>query len=732
MRSFLGLLHLGSWSLLRRCSTPFGRRGPAPAGSAAEPTRRPRILVVTPYSIHPVIHGGAVRISNLIRRMARANDVSLLVLGGGTDDPEHRGAYEGICERVFFHRLPDRFEVTHDPWHLMPPSSLRFSHPTVTDRISALVDAHAFDIVQLEFAELGAHVRRLDRARTVLVEHDLGFKTQQRQRALEFGRRFDADERVGSGVVDGLRQKRFEILACEAADQVHCMSDEDRKILASQLWSSAHLRVIPNGVDTEIFQSGPAENRRGALFLGSFPHLPNLDAFEHLVNEIWPAIRRRQPDATLTVAGARPPEQVLTWDGRDGIRVVGEVDEVAPLYRDHRVLVVPLRAGSGTRLKILEALASGLPVVSTTIGAEGLNLSAPPKVVIADSPEEMATEVASMLTAADETIEAIGRRGRSFVKATFDWDLIARDLRRAHTELMSPAPPAKTPTITSVDPPTADDRPAVSVVIPTSAEDGPSVGLLDGLAEQDFDQTVEVVCVDLDSPQETLERWRGSKIRVVSVCGPQPNQGVVINAGAAAARGRILVFTSAHAIPADDRWLARLVAPFDHDDAPAAVQGGITAQLLDGAPAHNPSFTRESVGWREAYGGLEFSTVNAAMPRKVWEQYPFPPRVLLADRAWQRIAADHELLILPCLAAAVRYVRQDTAGDLVRASMDEGRAWRSLGIRYTALECWADAVHARPLIGEGGEPTAAVARGHKIFRIFRPIGIYLGNRFTTP
>jgi glycosyltransferase involved in cell wall biosynthesis len=296
---------------------------------------------------------------------------------------------------------------------------------------------------------------------------------------------------------------------------------------------------------------------------------------------------------------------------------------------------------------------------------------------------------------------------------------------------MSPGSPAKTLTITSVDPPTEEDRPAVSVIIPTSAEDGPSEGLLGGLAEQDFDRTFEVICVDLESPQETLERWRGSKIRVVSVRGPQPNQGVVLNAGAAAARGRILVFTSANAIPANDRWLAQLVAPFDHDDAPAAVQGGITAQLIDGAPAHNPSFTRESVGWREAYGGLEFSTVNAAMPRKVWEHFPFPPRVLLADRAWQRIAADHELLILPCLAAAVRLVQQDTAGDLVRASMDEGRAWRSLGIRYTALECWADAVRARPLIGEGGEPTAAVARGHKIFRIFRPIGIYLGNRFKT-
>jgi len=663
--------------------------------------------------------------------MARYCDVSLLVLGGGTDDPEHRRAYQPFCKRVFFHRLPDQVEADYDPWRLMPPSPLRFSLPSLTDRISALVDAHGIDIVQLEFAELGAHVRRIDRARTVLTEIDIGFSTQKRQRALDIGRRFHATERVGSGAIDGLRQERFEILACEAADQVHCMSDDDRDLLAARLTTSAHLYVIPNGVDTEIFRPGPAAGRRGVLFLGSFPHLPNLDAFEHLVNEIWPVIRRRQPDAALTVAGARPPDSVVAWNGRNGINIVGEVDDVAPLYRKHRVLIVPLRAGSGTRLKILEAMSSGLAVVSTTIGAEGLALSSPPEVVIADEPEEMATEVVTLLSAADETIEAIGRRGRSRVEANYDWELIADDLHRAHSELMAMDSKASPLTVTAADPFPREGEPAVSVIIPTSADDVLSGSLLEGLARQDFQPAFEIICVDLDSPEETLLEWRSSRIRVISVRGSAPNQGAALNAGAAAARGRTLVFTSAHAIPADNQWLARLTTPFDHEDAPSAVQGGITAQLVDGAPAHNPSFTRESARWREAHGGLEFSAVNAAMTRKVWERFPFPPHTLLADRAWQRVAADHEFLILPCLAAAVRLVRQDTVGALVRASMDEGRAWRDLGIRYSALECWTDVFHTHPSIGEDGEPTAALVRGHKIFGILRPIGIYLGNRLTT-
>lgn len=729
----LGRLYLGLWPYQHRFTAWFRRRGSRPAGDREAAPHRPRILVVSPFSIHPVIHGGAVRISNLIRRLASTTDVSLLVLGGGTDDPGHRRAYEPFCEHVFFHRLPDRNDVTHDPWGLQPPNPRRFSRPSVAERISALVDAHGFDIVQLEFAELGAHVRRLDGARTVLTEHDIGFKTQQRQRALDIGRRFGALDSVGSGAADGRRQERFEILACEAADQVHCMSDDDRDLLADRLSPNDQLRVIPNGVDTEVYRPGSAADRRGVLFLGSFPHLPNLDAFEVLVDEVWPAVRRRRPDAVLTVAGARPPERVLAWDGRDGISVVGEVDEAAPLYRQHRVLVVPLRAGSGTRLKILEALASGLPVVSTAIGAEGLVLSEPPEIAIADSPNELADEVAALLAADDRTIEAIGRNGRALVEEHYDWTAIAGDLARAHAELVALGPAARPIRVEASDQPSGDTDPTISVIIPTSNTGGLTADLIEGLARQRLESPFEVVCVDASSPQETLDRWRESGFRVVSDRGPLPiNQGTVLNTGAAAAAGRILVFSSATAVPADDHWLARLTAPFDHEDAPAAVQGGITAQIVDGAPAHIPGFTRESERWRSNHQGLEFSVINAAIPRRVWENFPFPPRALLADRAWQHIAADNNLLILPCLAAAVRDVRQDGTRDLIRRSIDEGRAWRSLGVRYTLSDCWADAVHGRPLVDDGVQPAVAEAKVFKNYRIFRPIGLYLGNRLSSP
>jgi glycosyltransferase involved in cell wall biosynthesis len=655
--------------------------------------------------------------------MAEWCDVSLLVRGGGTDDPEQRRAYEPWCERVLFHRIPDDDHgAMDDPWSLLPPSPSRFSFVPVADHIEALVDAHAFDVVQLEYAELGAYVPHCGAARTVLTEIDIGFRTQARQRSLAIGERFDAVDRVGAGTADGLRQERFETLACEAADQVHCMSDDDRDLLAARVRDPSHLRVIPNGVDTSVFRPPAEPSREGALFLGSFPHLPNLDAFELLVNEIWPAVRRRLPDARLTVAGARPPEGVLAWDGRDGIRVVGEVDDVVPLYQRHRTLVVPLRAGSGTRLKILEAMSCGLPVVSTTIGVEGIELSRSPEVVIADPQDEMVDGVVELLEAAPSEVEAAGRRGRELVAERYDWGVIAGDLRRAHGELALRDLPVSAETE-----PDPESSPDITVVIPTSADEPVSDSLIDGLRRQRSGASNEVVCVDHGSPEEALDALRGMGFRVVSLPGPTFNQGAALNAGARAARGRVVVFIAPRAAPADDDWLARLVAPFDHDDAPAAVQGGITSQLADGTPPHYATFTRESARWRSANGGLEFSTVNAAMRREIWERFPFPPRERLADRAWQRIAGANNLLILPCWAASVRHISDGGVGALLRTSLAEGRAWRRLGSRYSAADLAADILWPRPSMGNEGQSSIPRTVDHLLYGWARSIGLFFGR-----
>jgi glycosyltransferase involved in cell wall biosynthesis len=670
-----------------------------------------------------------VRISNLIRQMSTFAEVWLLVLGEATDDETTREAYEPLCRRVLFHPISRGAARRGDPWGLMPPSPSPYSDPAVSRRISDLVDAHGLDVVQLEFAELGAHVRRRDGAKTILVEHDLCFETQRRQRSLDIGHRFDATGSLGVDALDDIRQERFELRACTAADQVHCMSDRDRRILASRLTDAAHLRVIPNGVDTEVYHPGPAADRRGVLFFGSFPHLPNLDAFEYLVEEIWPDIRRRTPDARLTVAGARPPAAVLDHDGRDGIRVVGEVDQAAPLYRDHRVLLVPLRSGSGTRLKILEALASGLPVVSTSLGAEGLELSNPPELTAADTPAAMAEAVTALLAADDGEIQSIGERGRSLVTASYDWMGIGERVRSALEELVAVEPSRGELRAAAPEPPARDDDPDLSVVV--VARTGQDLGpeLAAALEAPAKDRTCEAVVVHCGSPTDAVARWRARGFRVVSVEGADAEQAPMLNAGAAAARGRILVFTAADAIPAGDDWLKLITAPFDHDRAPAAVQGGITHQLEDGIPAHDPDFTRERRRWKHERGGIAFDLANAAMPKAVWEAFPFPPDAAVA-MAWQHTAADHGMLIIPCHAAAVRFVRAAEFADVFKGALDDGRAMRRFGVRPTLGDLADDLRHPMPALTADGEPAPPHPDyPQKDFAVARALGLFLGARF---
>ncbi len=725
MRTFLGLLRLIVWRLRRLHSTPKSISAEGRANRTITGAYRPHVLVVTPFSVHPLIHGGAVRIANLIRRMARSCDVSLLILSGGTDDPDQRHAYMPWCRHVFIHHLDPNEPPAPDPWNLLPPSARPFSSPHVADRLAALVDAHRIDIVQLELAELAAHVQSYGGACTVLDEQDLGFATQERQRAVQIGARFSARDRVGQGAIDGFRQERFEVLACERADQVYLMSGHDRDQLARRLQRRDHLRVIPNGVDTTIFRPPAELDRCDALFVGSFPHLPNLDAFEFLMAEIWPAVRRRYPGARLTVAGARPPEIVTEWNGRDGVRVVGEVDEIAPLYRRHRVLVAPLRAGSGTRLKILEAMASGLPVVATTIGAEGIELGEPPEIVIADNAVDFAVEIAALLAASDERISDLGRRGRTLVERKYDWNAIARELERAYFELLSDRLTSQAECAADLADPSGDPPPEISVIIVDSSAAAPASKPIDAVARQRMDRSFEIIWVTREAPSEPIPA-RGEVVwRIISAPAAAPGRAALLTVGARAARGRILVFLSHRAVPVDDRWLDTITAPFDTDPPPMAVCGGIVVDEGSSCPFVAP---RIAVRWSQRYGGISLSTLNAAIRRDAWERIPFPPDPLLADQRWQRLAAVNRLAVIQRPAAVVRLTTTPSVYLAVRSALAEGRAWRRLGARAGLVDLAKDLIRGRPVFGAAGDAWGDDRTVAWLVDRLRALALFLGAR----
>ena len=222
------------------------------------------------------------------------------------------------------------------------------------------------------------------------------------------------------------RFRAFEGWAYSNATRTIAVSREDADRIEHQFGAS-NVAVVDNGVDTTTFRPDESvtPDPRQMLFLGSLDWRPNLDAVRLLMDVIFPKVRLVEPLATLAIVGRKPPdwlrEAVRT---RLGIKVYGDVPDVLPYLRGAGMLVVPLRIGGGSRLKILEALATGLPVVTTTVGVEGLRLSAGEHVTVADGADAFAAAVVEAIRR-PEAARAQAERGRQRVLAEYDWGGLA-------------------------------------------------------------------------------------------------------------------------------------------------------------------------------------------------------------------------------------------------------------------------------------------------------------------
>ncbi|MBM4266253.1 MAG: glycosyltransferase [Deltaproteobacteria bacterium] len=386
---------------------------------------RPQVLVVSPYSPVPAVHGGAVRMLNLIREMRERCDVTLISFA---DTPAEvtsasLAVLKDLCRDVVV--LPRDLHGAGGP--LSPVSTQGFFSPRMFEVIETWLEKRDFDVVQVEYTHMAQYLPPPCRGMLrVLVEHDITFVAAARARQGETS----AWRRAGLWF-DGLRTLRHEVRAVEAADRVLTMSDTDRDTLA-RFVDPEPIVVVPNGVSCRDFPYAPDEAEPATiLFVGFFRHEPNVEAVLYFVDEILPKIRARVPEARFRVVGAYPPPTITDLAARDpGIEVAGMVPETASHYRRATVFIAPIRRGSGTRLKILEAMASGCPVVSTSVGAEGLG-AAGGEIAIADEPEAFAEAVASLLRDASRR-RALVARARRFAEERYDWPAIAKRLFDAY------------------------------------------------------------------------------------------------------------------------------------------------------------------------------------------------------------------------------------------------------------------------------------------------------------
>lgn len=390
-----------------------------------------RVLIISHQFPNP-LYGGGVYLFDLIRWLARDHEVFLLTRGR-PEDARFLPRIQPYCREIAVFRSSDspagKLYNKIRYWHLHPANLFYWFEPRVADVANSLIHNHGIDIVQFEFTSSGQYLAHIDHRVKVLREHDVSFCTEA------------ARLRVAKGLPGRLwhycryrAMLSFELDICRRADLVVALSEPDRAALQTRL-PSLDVRVIPCGVDCSRFAGTRRPGQaRSMLFVGNFRHRPNVDGMLYFARKVLPHILQREPSAVLNVVGANATDEIKRL-ATSTINLIGSVDDVSPLLATARVFVAPLTWGGGMKVKILEAMAAGVPVVTTSIGAYGIGLVPGEHALVADDPIGFADHTVEVLSN-PELGRRLGEAGRAFVLSRFDWPVVMRSLNALYAALV--------------------------------------------------------------------------------------------------------------------------------------------------------------------------------------------------------------------------------------------------------------------------------------------------------
>lgn len=409
-----------------------------------------KTLVVAPFYPLPIRSGGHARIANLVKYMGRQHEIDMLSLTTpehGWESPELEGlarpAERILCKQN--HTLTSRLQEALAPskWsrtfrrlvdrHLlrMPHEAVRYFQPDFVRRLQSLVSEGNYDIIQFEFTAMGGRfvpmVKSLaPRSALIVEEIDIAYVYLER---LMWEEKDPSRKRYLKSEMD--KMTTFEKRLWQEVDAIITMSDTDRvhistHVQAEKVWSA------PNGVDTEYFAFQPRKSKgnQRLLFVGYYQHPPNLQALEYFLAEIYPRLRQRYPQLGLDIVGDAAPAAITARHGKDGIKLHGYVPDIRPLMADATALAASIRSGGGTRLKMLEAFAAGLPIVATSLALEGIEVRPNEHVFVGDTVEEYFTAACRLL---DDPARAatVAMNARKQIEHYYGWQVVCQQLEKA-------------------------------------------------------------------------------------------------------------------------------------------------------------------------------------------------------------------------------------------------------------------------------------------------------------
>ena len=401
------------------------------------------ILFLTPQLPYPLEQGTAIRNFNLIKQVARRHKVALLSFAEGASSD--LGPLRDICDPILTIPVPERAMTARLRTLLTssdPDMAHRLVSPAYAQALRALLFEQSFDVLQIEGIEMASfgfmarQWRGVHAPAIVFDDHNAEYVLQQR--ALETDRRHP--RRWPAAVYSLMQWRRlaeYERRVCRAADAVLAVSPADAQALAA-LAPDIQPVVVPNGVDAEYYRPNLPDilplRHPAVVFTGKMDFRPNVDAMLWFYRHVWPRILAEVPEARGYIVGKNPDRRLAALADDPSVIVTGHVPNIQPYFGGADVYVVPLRIGGGTRLKVLEAMAAGLPIVTTSLGAEGIDLTPNVHAWVADRPADFAAAVVTLLGDAVRA-QALGTAARQFVAEHYAWPRIIPRLEAVYAAL---------------------------------------------------------------------------------------------------------------------------------------------------------------------------------------------------------------------------------------------------------------------------------------------------------
>jgi len=391
------------------------------------------VLLLTQVLPYPPDSGPKVKTWNVLKYLAQRHTVTLVsfVRGDQSEEARHLAQY---CQAVY--TVPMERGALRDAWYMglsfltgQPFMMLRDDRKAMRDLVGRLSVEQRFDVAHADQLNMAQYAERVPDAFKILDTHNALWLLYKR---------------LWETMSPGLRKwllgrdwrllKAYEGRLVREFDAVLAVSHEDKAALREAAGQPVDITVIPIAIDTdEVAVIERDAEPRHILHIGTMYWPPNIDGVLWFAHEVYPLIRQKRPDVCLDIVGARPPREIAALDGdRAGIHVTGYVADPTFYLQRAALMVVPLRAGGGMRVKILNAMAQGIPIVSTTLGCEGIGVVPGESILVADEPADFAAAVLRLLE--DPALaDRLGAAGRRLVRRSYDYRIACQPLDAVYT-----------------------------------------------------------------------------------------------------------------------------------------------------------------------------------------------------------------------------------------------------------------------------------------------------------